>query len=227
MVGPGILPPSVKAAPTKVSIGKLDLSLHALEPASVKLLEVDVAQGLVIRISATGFGAIRWTPKPETRFAGERHFDYCIIECECPTSEERLEPGIEKVRAKSALIALTGGAERGFLGIRVRSVAEVCVPGPTTGTGPDPCIYSVGDATGLISGRVGGHHPVEDIQMQFFRSAPPIPPHLQPPKRALTACLYMSSFGDAVWVDRLVDGSLWITYIGYPRDEVLSGTGCC
>jgi hypothetical protein len=106
-------------------------------------------------------------------------------------------------------------------------VPEVCVPGTTTGGGPDPCIYSVAEATGLIAARVGGHHPVEEVEMQFFRSAPPIPPHLRPPKRALTACLYISSFGDAIWVDRLVDGSLWITYIGYPRDEVLSGTGCC
>ena len=63
--------------------------------------------------------------------------------------------------------------------------------------------------------------------MQFFRNAPPIPAHVSPPRRALTACLYISSLGDAIWVDRLVDGSLWISYIGYPRDEVLSGTGCC
>jgi hypothetical protein len=63
--------------------------------------------------------------------------------------------------------------------------------------------------------------------MTFVRKAPPIPKHVSPPKRALTACLYISSFGDTIWVDRLVDESLWITYLGYPRDVVLNGTGCC
>jgi hypothetical protein len=227
MVGPGILGPTVKASPTKVSIGRFGLSMHTLDDASVKLLHVDVAPGLVIRVSPTGFGAIRWlSTKVDTRFARESHFDYCINICTCPP-EETLDPNVKKVRATSALIALTGGAGPGFLAIRVRSAAEVCVPGTTTSTGPDPCIYSVDEATSLIAARVGGHHPVEDVDMQFFRTAPPIPPHIQPPKRAVTACLYISSFGDAIWVDRLVDGSLWISYIGYPRDEVLSGTGCC
>jgi hypothetical protein len=227
MVGAGIPGPTMKASPTKVSIGRFDLSMHTLAHASVKLLQLDVAPGLVIRVSHTGFGAIRWlNTKRETRFARERHFDYCIIRCVCPMGET-LDPAVQTVGARSALMALTGGAGRGFVAIRVRSAPEVCIPGTTTGTGRDPCIYSVGEATALIAARVGGHHPVEDVEVQFFRTAPPIPKRLQPPKRALTACLYISSFGDAIWVDRLVDGSLWISYIGYPRDEVLSGTGCC
>ena len=229
MVGTGIPGPAVKATPTQVSIGKFGFFMQPLDEASVKLLQLNVSTGLVIRVSATGFGAIRWLKtRTEARFARGRGFDYCIISCVCPTGET-LDPVVERVKASRALMALTGGAEKGFVAIRARSAADVCVPGTASATGPDPCIYSVDEATGLIASKVGGHHPVEDVEMQFFPKAPPIPKHVSPPKRAVSACLYLSSFGDAIWVDRLADKnkSLWISYLGYPRDEVLSGTGCC
>jgi hypothetical protein len=188
-------------------------------------------------VSATGFGAIRWLKpsRTEARFANS-DFDYCIISCVCPTGEA-LDPLVETVTSSNALIALTDGADKGFIVIRARALADVCVPGTTSTAGRDPCIYTVDEATGLIASKVGGHHPVEGVQMQFFPKAPPIPKHVSPPKRGVklvTACLYLSSFGDAIWVDRLADeeGSswdklLWISYLGYPRDEVLNGTGCC
>jgi len=239
MVGPAIPGPTVRASPREVTIGRLGPSRHTVVDASVKLLRLTVAKGLVIRVSSIGFGAIRWEPKTRTeaRLARETVLDYCIIDCPCPTGET-LDPIVQKVTASSALLALTGGAGKGFVSIRVRDMSDVCVPGTASTDGPDPCIYTEDEATGLIASKVGGHHPVEEVQMQFFPKAPPIPKHVSPPKRGVklvTACLYLSSFGDAIWVDRLADEekgspwdkSLWISYLGYPRDEVLTGTGCC
>jgi hypothetical protein len=101
MVGIGIPGPAVKATPTRVSIGRFGLSMHTLDEASAKLLQLNASPGLVIRVSPTGFGALRWLKtRLEVRFARETHLDYCIIRCVCPTGET-LDPSVQKVPEKA------------------------------------------------------------------------------------------------------------------------------
>ena len=225
MRGIGLRPPS-GANLTEIHVrAPGDRYVRIPAAASVGLYLLTADDGAVIQVRGEGYGALQFVaagggaPVPrKLPFEGKYSIRYCVHECSSTCSDgSKLDHRMVVAEPGAAIFAFTGGAGGAEMEVQQLSVDEACrVRGY-------PCIYTIPEATQIIMGRVAGHHPVEEVL-----SSPYGEPYrdLPPPLRAgvpLTglACFYMSSYGDSVWVDALVDGTFWVTYMGYPSNGVI------
>jgi hypothetical protein len=189
------------------------LFLDKPKQVSVRVYDLVAVEGLVVRVAGRGYGALRWhDASQETRFDGQFDTTYCIRQCACPAGM-KLDPAIQTVAADSAAIALTPGLgvpgaqnHDGILQIQARAPADACIPAAAgTAVRLDPCaLYSVAEARALLRAIVPPSIPVENVTGGLPRSPRPTEPVSE---TVWEECMFISSFGDAIFVDQLREDS--------------------
>jgi hypothetical protein len=138
--GPGILPREFRRAEQSVIVSAESPFSQTLDPADQRLIQFFLFPGEVVRVQASGYGALRWLERggETTRFSNHFSQSFCVGEsCRCADGSQ--PPGVQAVPGNGALLAVTSTEAPGQIDIHV--VESPCDERPD-----DPAEGDSGDA---------------------------------------------------------------------------------